>query len=171
MASNQVRAITSERHQPQLHSTLLERNTVATFEYGPVEINLVGFEGDRPDPQVISALLELIENGTIRLLDLIVVSKAEDGSITATEVADDEDSFGLGDLELAEIGIAGDEDIEELAELIAPGSSAAVVAYELVWAKRLAEKFAASGGTFLRSDRIPAPIVNALLEATQEEES
>lgn len=144
---------------------------MAQFEYGPIELNLVSFEGDRPHPQAIGALLELIEAGTIRLLDFIIVSKAEDGSITAIEVDDADHRYGLGDLELAEFGIAGEEDIDELAELIPNGTSAAVIAYELLWAKSLAEKFAASGGVLLRSDRIPAPVVNALLEAAQEEES
>lgn len=144
---------------------------MAAFEYGPVELHLIGFEGDRPDPQVIAAIADLIEEGTVRLLDFIIVSKAEDGSITAIEIEDDTDRYGFGDIELAELGIAGDEDIEELAELIPPGASAAIIAYEMIWAKRLAEKFAASGSVMLRSERIPAPIVNALVEAAQEEEA
>lgn len=144
---------------------------MAEFQYGPVELHLVGFEGDRPDPGVIAAIVELIEADIVRLLDFVIVSKAEDGTVTAIEIEDETDRYGFGSFELAEIGIAGEEDIEELAELIPPGASAAIVAYELVWAKRLAESFAASGGVMLRSERIPAPIVNALVEAAQEEES
>ncbi|MFE1646540.1 DUF6325 family protein [Microbacterium sp. P01] len=143
---------------------------MAAFEYGPVELHLVGFEGDRPDPGVIASIVELIESGLVRLLDMIIVSKGEDGDVTAVEIDDDADRFGFGDLELAELGIAGDDDIDELADLIPPGASAAIMAYELVFAKRLAESLAASGGVVLRSERIPAPIVNALVQAAQEEE-
>lgn len=142
---------------------------MVAFEYGPVELHLVGFEGDRPDPAVVAAIEELIEDGAVRLLDFIIVSKSEDGDITAIEIEEDDDRFGFGELVLAELGIAGDEDIEELAEMIPPGSSAAVIAYELVWAKQLAESFAASGSVMLRSERIPAPIVNQLVELAQEE--
>ena len=143
---------------------------MALFEYGPVELHLVGFEGDRPDPGVIAAIVELIEAGAVRLLDFIIVSKSEDGEVTAVEIEDDSERYGFGTVELAELGIAGDEDIDELAELIPPGASAAIVAYELVWAKRLAESLALSGGVVLRSERIPAAVVNALVEAAQEEQ-
>ncbi|WP_375386443.1 DUF6325 family protein [uncultured Microbacterium sp.] len=143
---------------------------MAEFEYGPVELHLVGFEGDRPAPGVIAAIVELIEAGAVRLLDFIIVSKTKDGEVTAVEIEDDSDRYGFGTVELAELGIAGEEDIEELAEMIPPGASAAIVAYELVWAKRLAESLATSGGFVIRSERIPAPVVNALVEAAQEEE-
>ena len=143
---------------------------MTTFEYGPVELHLVAFEGDRPDPGVISAIVELIEDGLVRLLDLIVVSKSADGGVSAVEIDDDAERFGFTGVELAELGIAGEEDIEELAELIEPGASAAIIAYELVWAKRLAERLAESGGYVLQSERIPAPVVNALLEAAEAEE-
>ncbi|MBA8816958.1 putative membrane protein [Microbacterium halimionae] len=143
---------------------------MAEFEYGPVELHLIGFEGDRPAPGVIAAITDLIDSGLVRLLDFIIVSKSEDGEVTAIEIDDDTDRYGFGGVELAEIGIAGTEDIEELAAMIPAGSSAAVVAYEMAWAKRLAQTFAASGSVLLHSERIPAPVVNALLEAAQEEE-
>lgn len=132
---------------------------MAEFTYGPVELHLVAFEGNRPDPAVIDeAIVDLVDDGTIRLLDFTIVSKSEDGEISVVEIEDED-----YELDLAEIGITGDEDIEELAEALAPGSSAAIVAFELAWAKRLAEKLAASGSVIIRSERIPAPIVNDLL--------
>ena len=134
---------------------------MAEFTYGPVELHLVAFDGDRPDPTVIEALVELVEAGTIRLLDFTIVSKSDDGAVSVVEIEDDDYAF-----DLAEIGITGDEDIEELAVTLVPGSSAAIVAFELVWAKQLAEKLAASGSVILRSERIPAPIVNDRLAAT-----
>ena len=70
--------------------------------------------------------------------------------------------------ELAEIGITGEEDIAELVELVEPGSSAAIVALELLYARRLADRLAASGGVVLSAERIPAPIVNAVMDLAEQ---
>jgi uncharacterized membrane protein len=138
------------------------------FAFGPVELYLVGFEGDRPSPGVMSALLDLMDGGLVRLLDFVIVSKSDAGEVTVIEVEGDED-YGFGDVELIATGITGDEDIDELAELIPPGGSAALVALEMAYARTLAERLADSGGVVLRSERIPAPIVNAVLEAAEKE--
>lgn len=140
------------------------------FEYGPVELHLIGFEGDRPDPAVVEAIVDLIQAGIVRLLDFTIVSKSADGEVTVTEIEDETEEYGFGGVELAEIGITGDEDIEEFAEHIAPGASAALIALELVWARRLAESVAASGSVILRSERIPATIVNEVLALVAEQE-
>ena len=141
---------------------------MAQFDYGPVELHLIGFEGDRPDPSVIEALVDLIQAGIVRLLDFTIVSKSEAGEVTVTEIEDETEEYGFGGVELAEIGIAGDEDIAEFATMIAPGTSAALVALELLWARRLAERFASSGSVILRSERIPAPVVNEVLTLAAE---
>ncbi|WP_439591056.1 DUF6325 family protein [Microbacterium sp.] len=142
---------------------------MAEFRYGPVELYLVGFEGDRPDPGVLGALADLVEGRLFRLLDLVIVSKSDDGDIDIVEIEDGDIVEGLGDIELAELGIAGEEDIIELAELVPPGGSAIIVALELLFARTLAEKIAASGAVVLSAERIPAPIVNAVLDAAQSE--
>ncbi|PZU41326.1 MAG: hypothetical protein DI573_01210 [Microbacterium sp.] len=136
-----------------------------SFRYGPVELYLVGFDGDRPEPGVVDALQSLVGSGLIRLLDLVILSREEDGSVEVIEIEDDDDGFGFGDIELAETGIAGDEDIEELAELLEPGTSAALVAFELVYARQLAGALADSGAVVLSAERIPAPVVNAIMDA------
>jgi len=137
------------------------------FTFGPVELYLVGFEGERPSPGVMSALLDLIENGLVRLLDFVLVTKSLDGDVTVTEIEEESAEYGLGEIEFLAAGITGDEDIEELAELIPPGASAALVALELAYARTLTERLATSGGVVLRAERIPAPVVNAVLEAAE----
>lgn len=109
----------------------------------------------------VAELAALVAGGEIRLLDLLVVSRGVDGDLSSVEIED----LGLGELELEASGIVGDDDLAELGEVIAPGTSAALLAIELVWAKRLASRFAESGGVVLRSDRIPADVVNTVLEA------
>ncbi len=138
------------------------------LRYGPVELHLVGFEGDRPDPRVIAALVDLLEGGLIHLLDFLIVSKSDDGEVTVTEIEDQTDEYGFGGVELEAVGIAGDEDVAELAELIPPGGSAALVAFELTYLRDLAAKLEDSGGVVLRTERIPAPVVNAILELADE---
>jgi hypothetical protein len=136
---------------------------MAEFRYGPVELYLVGFEGESPDAGVLSALADLVEGGTLRVLDLVLVSKTEDGDVTIAEFEDEELA-----LELHEVGIAAEEDIFELAELVPPGASAILVALELLYARTLAERVAAAGAIVLSAERIPAPIVNAVMDLATE---
>ena len=142
---------------------------MADFEYGPVELYLVGFEGDRPDDGTLEAIAELIEGGEIRLIDLLVISRAEDGTVSFTDWEDVSEEYGFGTVELEVVGLVADEDVQELAQGLPPGTSGALLAIELLWAKRLASKFAASGGVVLQTERIPAPVVNAVLAEAEGE--
>ena len=140
---------------------------MAEFRYGPVELFLLGLEGERPDPALIAELASLVKEDVLRVLDFVVVSKSEAGDVEIVEISDDTEGYEALDLVLS--GITGDEDIQELAELVPAGGSAAIVALELVYARKLAGALAASGGVVLSSERIPAPIVNALVDAIEEE--
>ncbi|MFF2388449.1 DUF6325 family protein [Agromyces sp. NPDC058104] len=143
---------------------------MAEFAYGPVELYLVGFEGDRLDPGTVEALEELVDGGEVRLLDLVIVSREPDGSVRIVEIEDEGEAYGFGVLELEQSGLVGAEDVDDFAELIPPGTSAALAAFELLWAKKLASRFAEGGGVVLSTERIPAPVVNQLLaEASGEE--
>lgn len=135
------------------------------FEHGPVEVLLISFDGDRPGPALSDALLALVEDKTIALLDLIFVSRSLAGDLRIVEVEDLPEKAQLPDLELGELGLAGLEDVEELAVQLPPGTSAAVLVVELSWARHFASVLAASGGAVLYQERIPAPVVNAVLEA------
>ncbi|GAA4061678.1 DUF6325 family protein [Agromyces indicus] len=138
---------------------------MAELEYGPVDIYVVSFEGDRPDDATLSALGELMLGDEIRLLDLLIVARGDDGTVTVREYEEFRDDFGFTIVELEASGVIGDEDIDELAEAIPPGTAGAVMAIELLWAKRLATAFAASGGEVLQVERIPATVVNEVFAA------
>lgn len=142
---------------------------MAEFEYGPVELYLVGFEGDRMDEGTLDAIRELVEGGEIRLIDLLVISREDDGSVLITDYDEISDVYGFEDIELAAVGLVAEEDAQEFAQGIPPGTSGALLAIELLWAKNLASKFAASGGIVLQTERIPAPVVNAVLAEAEEE--
>src|SRR5687767_11543404 len=100
---------------------------MADFAFGPVELYLVGFEGERPSPGVMRALIDLVGAGIVRILDFVIVAKSADGDITVTEVEAEAEAYGLVDVAILAAGIAGDEDIDEFAGHIAPGGSAALV--------------------------------------------
>jgi hypothetical protein len=139
------------------------------FRFGPVELYLVGFEGERPDPATLGALNDLLDSGLVRLLDFVLVAKAEDGTLEIIEIEAEAEALGLGGVELHAAGIAGGEDVEAFGDQIPPGGSAALVVLEMTYARTLAERFAESGGVLLRSERVPAPIVNAMVDSLENE--
>lgn len=138
------------------------------FEYGPVEFYLVGFEGSEPDPGTFRALRELVDGGTVRLLDFVVISRSADGEVDIESI-DEQTASGLAGAELFASGLAGEEDILALAADVPPGRSAAIVVLELTYARELARRLSAAGGEVLRTERIAAPVVNALMEILEQE--
>jgi hypothetical protein len=133
------------------------------FRYGPVELYLVGFEGAGPDARTLGALADLIDDGIVRLLDLVVIRKDAGGDIDVAEV-EHLAAFGLGGRELDASGLIGEEDVESIAEAMPSDTAAALLAVELLYARRLAQSVADAGGVVLRTERIPAPIVNAVAD-------
>ncbi len=132
------------------------------FTLGPVELDLVALDGDLPSAGILRALAAQVDAGAVRVADLVVVSRDIGGEVSVAEV--DLDEYGLAGVELLAPGLAGEEDIADLAAHIAPGHAAAVVVLKLVWARELAAQLAASGSTVMATERIPAPVVNALLD-------
>jgi len=135
------------------------------FTYGPVEFLLIAFETDTVPRSVVEAIEELIEARTIRLLDLVVVSRSPGGEVTAVDIEDVSEEYGFGSIELEATGLAPDEDIQELGADLPPGTSAVLLVIEHRWAKSLAERVAEGGGYLIHSERIPAPVVNEQLAA------
>ena len=139
------------------------------FRFGPAEFYLVGFEGERPDPATFRALTDLIDSGVVRLLDFVVLSKSASGEVEIVELDDDDGDLGLDDFQPIAAGLAGEKDVEALAAALDPGQSAAVVVLELTFARALAQSLAAAGGQVLRSERVPAPVVNAMMDILDQE--
>ncbi|WP_350346766.1 DUF6325 family protein [Agromyces sp. G08B096] len=131
------------------------------LEYGPVEFVLATYDAGTSPAGVIAAVFDLAESGTVRLLDLVDVSRGPDGELRFLEI--DESSVSFGELELPAHGLIAEADANELGERLPRGSAALLLAVELTWAKHLASEFAAAGGEVVESVRIPAPVVNAAL--------
>lgn len=135
---------------------------MAEFEYGPAEFLVAQFDSDRPSEGVVRAIADLLDTGTVRLLDLVIIRRHDDGRVDIVEPGELGDDLGLAGLPVEASGLAAEEDAEQIAELLEPGSTGAILVLEHAWAKQLASRFFESGGVLLHSERIPAPVVNAV---------
>jgi len=133
---------------------------------GPVEYIVVAFPGNRFTGKIAPALADLVKNGTIRILDLAFVAKDADGDVVALELSDlpGEDAAEFDALGAAPAGLFNDEDLAAAGEELEPNTSAALLVWENVWAKGLADAIAGSGGELLDYDRIPRDIVQEAID-------
>jgi len=132
-------------------------------ELGPVEYLIVAFPGNKFRGEIAPALADLVEAGTIRLMDIAFVGKDEDGSIAAFELADIDPDVreGLENLGVESSGLFSEEDLEAAAEELEPNTSAALLVWEDVWAREVAEAMRAAGGVLFDFGLIPHEVVQA----------
>jgi hypothetical protein len=141
--------------------------TVNIDELGPVDWIVVEFPGTKLTGEIAPILAEYVDRGLIRILDLLFLMKDADGSFEAFEATDLDDSE-IGQLRAFETGIAmllSEQDVEDLAETIEPGSSAAVLVWENLWAAPFGAAVRHAGGQLAASGRIPIQAVLAAIEA------
>ena len=137
-------------------------------EMGPIDYILVEWPGRQPNGEVAPHLVELVERGLIRILDLAFIVKGEDGEVAAVEIADVGGEVAeLAIFEGASSGLLGDEDVEEAAGALEPGTSAALLVYENTWAAPFATAVRRSGGQLVAGGRIPIEDVLAALDAVE----
>jgi hypothetical protein len=137
-------------------------------EMGPIDYILVEWPGRQPNGEVAPHLVELVERGLIRILDLTFITKGEDGSIAGLEIADlGNEVSELAVFEGASSGLLSDEDISEAGSALEPGTSAALLVFENTWAAPFAGAVRASGGQLVASGRIPVQAVLAALDAAE----
>jgi uncharacterized membrane protein len=132
---------------------------------GPVDVIIIGFPGNQFNGDVAPAIIELVDSGTIRVIDLLFVMKDEDGVVTTIEVADLEAGAGAGfvAIDVAQPGALGAEDADEVSEDLPNNSSALLVAFENAWAERFVTAVRASGGVLIDQIRIPSDVVEAVV--------
>ncbi len=137
-------------------------------EMGPIDYVLVEWPGRQPTGEAAPHLLDLVDRGLIRILDLVFLSKAEDGSVTRLEIADLGDGVtAFADFEGASSGLLSDEDTEEAAGALEAGTSAALLIYENRWAAPFATAVRRSGGQLVATGRIPIQAMLAALDAAE----
>lgn len=135
------------------------------IEMGPIDYLLVEWPGKQPSGEALPHLIELVENGLIRILDFMFIAKGDDGSVAELEIADlGGEIVEFLQFEGARSGLLTEEDHAEAASALEPGTSAALLVYENSWAAAFAGAVRKSGGQLVASGRIP---VNALVEALE----
>jgi hypothetical protein len=128
---------------------------------GPVEYIIVGFPGNKFNGEIAPELGKLVDSGTIRILDLVFITKDADGNVDAVEFEDHDDVALFNALEGEVGGLISAEDIDYAAADLEPNSSAALLIWEDVWATPFIEAMRASGGVLIEGSRIPHDLIEA----------
>jgi hypothetical protein len=136
---------------------------------GPIDYMVLEWDGDQPvTGEVMPLLLDLVDRGLIRIFDLAFMLKDADGSVSAldlTELA--RDSHELAAFEGVSSGLLGQDDLEEAATALEPGTVAAVLIWENRWAAPVAVALRRSGGQLVANGRIPVQAILASLDASE----
>jgi uncharacterized membrane protein len=139
-----------------------------SVEMGPVDYLLVEWPGRQPNGEVAPHLVDLVDRGLIRILDLALIVKDEDGTVAGVELADLGDgSAELSVFEGASSGLISDDDLGEAGAALEPGTSAALLVFENTWAAPFAAAVRRSGGQLVASGRIPVQAIEAALDAAE----
>ena len=133
-------------------------------EMGPIDYIVLEWPGRQPTGEAIPLLLDLVDRGIIRIIDVAFMAKDEDGTVGALDLASMD---SLSEFEGASSGLLGQEDLEEAAAALEPGSAAAVLVWENRWAAPVAVAMRRSGGQLVASGRIPVQAVLAALDAVE----
>lgn len=137
-------------------------------DIGPVELVVLTFPGESISTEVITALTELTGNGSVRVLDLVYLSKDHSGVITQVDVDENIADVGLEQLAAGATLLISDDDLDVARDSLTPGSSALVIAYEEAWARNLARTVRADGGKVALHVQVPRDAVVAAFAAGQE---
>lgn len=141
----------------------------ALDELGPVDYLIVEFPAETANftGEMAQELLDLVTTGTIRIIDLLILVKNDDGTIDAMELEDIEDLGELRTLEAELAEMLAEEDVVNLAAAMDPGSTAGVIVYENLWAAPFASAARRSGGQLIANGRIPIQAIIAAIEADE----
>jgi dihydroorotase-like cyclic amidohydrolase len=134
---------------------------------GPIDYILVEWTGRQPQGEALPYLVDLVDRGLIRVLDLVFMTKDEDGTVAILEIGDLGTSAEFSVFEGASSGLLADDDMEQAGEVLEPGTSAALLVYENSWAAPFADAVRRSGGELVASARIPAQDLIDALDAAE----
>lgn len=131
---------------------------------GPIELIAIKFPGNKFSGEIVPALAELIEQNTIRVIDIIFVRKGEDGVVDVIEISElDDHTYATYEAVIADVGgMLGEEDAQQFSGLLEANSSAAVMVFENVWATRFVEAVRNANGEVIFNERIPRAVIEAL---------
>ena len=141
-------------------------------EMGPIDYLVIEWPDRQPSGEAAPLLVDLVDRGLIRVIDIVFLAKGEDGSVTMLDIASlAEQSESLNELSGASSGLLSEEDAGEAATALEPGTSAAILVYENRWAAPFAAALRRSGAQLVANGRIPVQAILAALDAAEESES
>lgn len=134
---------------------------------GPVDVFIIGFPGNKFTGRIAPAIMDLVDSGTIRVIDALFVYKDTDGVVTTIEVSDLDAETGAEFMavNVVQPGALGPEDAEEISDDLAPNTSALLIAIENLWAAKLVDALQAADGVVIDQVRIPVDVVQAVVTA------
>ena len=132
---------------------------------GPVEYIAIAFPGNKFSGEIIPAIRELQDSGTIRVLDLVLITKDDDGNVASIELneASPETQATFAALGIENRNLLGQEDFEDIGSARDPNSTAALMIWENVWAERFATSLRNADGILVANGRIPAALVEEIM--------
>jgi len=136
-------------------------------EMGPIDYVIVEFPRSNFTGEAMPLLVDLVDQGIIRILDLLFVAKEDDGSVVVMDIADfdGDGTLDLAIFEGAASGMLDQSDVDEATSILEPGTAAAILVYENTWAGPFAAAVRRAGGQLVASGRIPVQAVIAAVEA------
>jgi hypothetical protein len=139
-------------------------STADTDAIGPIDYVLIEIDPGKATGEVAAALIDLVDSGTVRLLDVALVAKEADGTALRVDLnAIDNVAPGFNSVAGAQSGLLSDEDIAEAATVLDPGKLGAIIVYENAWAAPFVAAARRAGGEMIASARIPAQdLIDAL---------
>jgi uncharacterized membrane protein len=135
------------------------------MSYGPVELLVVAFPETRMRGDVVPAVKELVESGTVRIIDFVFITKDSSGTVTKLEINDlDDDHYATFNPVVSDItGLLSDDDVQQLAATLENNSSAAFMLFENTWATRFRDAVVNAGARVVLIERIPASVIEETL--------
>jgi hypothetical protein len=142
-------------------------------EMGPVDYLVVEFPRNTMNGQVAPLLVDLVDRGVIRIIDLVFVTTESDGSVNIAQIADldGDGSLDLGTFHGASAGLLDEDDVRAAGKVLQPGSVGALLVYENVWAAPLAVALRKNGAQLVANGRIPVQGLIAALDAAETAEA
>jgi Family of unknown function (DUF6325) len=142
-------------------------------EIGPVQYLAVAFPGNKFTGNITPALVDLVESGTIRIIDLAFVGKNANGDVIAMELEELDSDSGKAFAALqAEIGdLVNEADLKQLGASLEPNSSAAILVWEDLWAKRFTNAVREAGGVLIDIQRVPHEVVQEALKWAEQKQA
>jgi hypothetical protein len=139
-------------------------------ELGPIDYIVLEWPGRQPTGEAVPHLIDLVDRGIIRIIDIALMAKDADGTVGALDLGDLPPDSDYAQFAGASTGILDQEELDEAASVLEPGTAAAVLVYENRWAAPFASAVRRGGGQLVASGRIPVQAIIAALDATEAKE-